>query len=93
MKLAAMGTGAGWLRHQWSLTSEDADVRKHAMDFIRRIIHRAGQFQAPAIIGSMQGRVLPEQDRASTVSMLGDALCSLAEEAFSSSEFHSCMNH
>src|SRR5260221_8735130 len=54
LKVAAVGTGAGWLLHQWSLTSADAEVRHHARDFIRAIIDVAASFDAPAILGSMQ---------------------------------------
>lgn len=56
LALAAMGTGAGWLRQQLSLTSGDADVRRRAIDFVRGIVDLAGRHGAPAIVGSMQGR-------------------------------------
>src|SRR5687768_7075637 len=55
LELAAMGTGAGWVKHKLHLTHPDAAVRTRAKDFIRSIIDTAGQFAAPAIIGSMQG--------------------------------------
>src|SRR5213083_1762389 len=55
LKVAAIGTGAGWLIHKWSLTSADAAVRQRARDFIRAIIDVAAAFGAPAILGSMQG--------------------------------------
>src|SRR5436305_1761660 len=56
MKLAAVGTGAGWLKHKLHLCLPDASDRRKARDFIRSIINFAGQFCAPAIVGSMQGR-------------------------------------
>lgn len=56
LKLAAMGTGAGWLAHQLRLTDPDAGVRARARAFIGAIIDLAGSFSAPAIVGSMQGR-------------------------------------
>ena len=56
LALAAIGTGAGWVKHRLSLTSPDAGVRGQAKTFIRSIIDLAGPFGAPAIIGSMQGR-------------------------------------
>ena len=34
----------------------DADVRRRARDFVAAIIDLAGRFNAPAILGSMQGR-------------------------------------
>jgi sugar phosphate isomerase/epimerase len=56
LKLAAVGTGAGWVKHKLTLTSADADERKRAAAFVRSIIDAAAKFGAPAIIGSMQGR-------------------------------------
>ena len=56
LSLAAMGTGAGWVKQRLTLTSPDATIRRKAVDFIRGIIDAAAVCQAPAIIGSMQGR-------------------------------------
>jgi sugar phosphate isomerase/epimerase len=56
LRLAALGTGAGWVKHKLTLTHADAAVRQQARDFIRSIIAAAGPFGASAIIGSMQGR-------------------------------------
>jgi len=56
LKLAAVGTGAGWVKHKLHLLLLDESQRAKAREFIRSIIDLAGQFQAPAIIGSMQGR-------------------------------------
>src|SRR5436309_57368 len=56
LKVAAIGTGGGWVVHKWSLTNADPGIRAQARDFIRAIIDLAGGFDAPAIIGSMQGR-------------------------------------
>ena len=59
LKLAAMGTGAGWVLHHYSLTDPDGVVQRHAREFIRAVIDLAGSFGAPAIVGSMQGRHHP----------------------------------
>ena len=56
LKLAGMGTGSGWVTHKLRLTDPDAIVRSRAVDFAGKIIDLAGDFGAPAIIGSMQGR-------------------------------------
>ncbi len=56
LKLAAVGTGAGWVRRKLRLTDPDPHVRMCARDFIGAVIDFAGGFGAPAIIGSMQGR-------------------------------------
>lgn len=56
LRVAAVGTGAGWVVRKLSLTSPDAAVRRDARAFIAEIVEFAGRFAAPAIIGSMQGR-------------------------------------
>ena len=56
LSLAAMGTGAGWVKHRLQLADGEAAKRKKAVEFVCSIIDVAGQFGAPAIIGSMQGR-------------------------------------
>jgi sugar phosphate isomerase/epimerase len=81
LALAAVGTGAGWLMHRLSLTSPDESIRRRALGFILSMIEFGGDFGAPAIIGSMQGRhgdgVTPEQAR----DWLRAALDELGEEA------------
>jgi len=56
IEVAAVGTGAGMVKHGLSLSDPDAAQREKAIDFIRGIIDFGGEFKAPAIIGSMQGR-------------------------------------
>lgn len=85
LKLAAVGTGAGWVIHKLSLTDPDASVRKKAADFIRSMIDYGGANQAPAIIGSMQGRWGGNVDKATASGWLGDALVDLGEHA---SQYH-----
>ncbi len=67
LEVAAVGTGAGWVKHRLSLTSADESVRRGAIEFIQGMIDFGGRCQAPAIIGSMQGRhgegVTPQQAR------------------------------
>ena len=81
LKVAAIGSGGGWVIHKWTLTSPDAEIRAHARDFIRSIIDLAGGFGAPAIIGSMQGRVENGVTREQTLAWLGEALHDLGEYA------------
>src|SRR5438105_1000273 len=52
LRLAAAGTGAGWLLHKLRLTDPDAVIRGKARQFIGEIIDAAGSLGAPAIIGS-----------------------------------------
>ena len=81
LALAAVGTGAGWLRRKLTLTSPDAALRVKARDFIREIIDFAGQFHAPAIIGSMQGRSGEGVEHPTACGYLVDALEYLGEHA------------
>ena len=56
MSLAAVGTGAGWVKHKLTLTSPDAEVHAKAMKFVEEMIEFAAELGAPVIIGSMQGK-------------------------------------
>jgi sugar phosphate isomerase/epimerase len=81
LALAAVGTGAGWLRTKLTLVNADAAARAKAIEFIRAMIDFAGEFQAPAIIGSMQGRAVEGLDHATALGQLSDALEDLGEHA------------
>lgn len=54
--IAALGTGAGWLVERWTLADPDSAIRSRAIDFVRRMIDVGSEWEAPAIIGSMQGK-------------------------------------
>lgn len=56
LTLAAVGTGAGKVKHGLDLVTNDAAKRNAAKSFIKSIIELGGPLGAPAIIGSMQGR-------------------------------------
>lgn len=79
--LAAVGTGAGWVKHKLHLCQPDPSARMAANAFIRSIIDVAGSLGAPAIIGSMQGRSGDGVDRPTALGWLGDALNDLGEHA------------
>jgi len=81
LKVAAFGTGAGWLRQQLSLTSSDPSTRQKGRQFIQQIVDLAAEFKAPAIIGSMQGRIEPSVDRESALRYLADGLRELSAHA------------
>jgi sugar phosphate isomerase/epimerase len=81
LSLAAVGTGAGWVKHRLALTSPDAAVREKAKAFVRAIIDLAGPFGAPAIIGSMQGRHGDGLSPADAKKYLTDALTELGSHA------------
>src|SRR6476661_1613721 len=48
LKLAAVGTGGGWVVHKLRLTDPDATIRRRAHDFIAAIVDFAGSFGASA---------------------------------------------
>ena len=81
LKCAAIGTGAGWVKHKLRLTDPDAAVRQKAIGFVGEIIDAAGTFGAPAIIGSMQGRWKAGVTREQALAWLGEALATLADRA------------
>jgi len=81
LSLAAVGTGAGWVRHRLHLVHADPAVREKAREFIAGIIDAAGTLGAPAIIGSMQGRSAAEVPRETALGMLADALGELGRRA------------
>ena len=79
--LAAVGTGAGWVKQKLHLCHADAAVRALAREFIAGIVDVAGEFGAPAIIGSMQGRSEGNVSRDEGVGFLTDALHELGTRA------------
>jgi sugar phosphate isomerase/epimerase len=81
LKLAAVGTGAGWVKHKLHLCLADAVKRQQARDFIRAIIDFAGPFGAPAIIGSMQGRHGDGVSADQALAWLAEALDDLGSHA------------
>ncbi len=81
LQLAAMGTGAGWVRRKLTLTDPDPHVRMCARDFIGAVIDFAGGFGAPAIIGSMQGRWGGDVSREQAFAWLKEELDQLGPRA------------
>jgi len=81
LRLAAVGTGAGWLRRKLTLTDPDPHVRMCARDFAGAIVDFAGGFGVPAIIGSMQGRVADGVDRDQALAWLREELDQLGPRA------------
>ena len=81
LSLAAVGTGAGWVKGRLHLTLADSAAREKARTFIRSIIDLAGSLGAPAIIGSMQGRSGDGVDHATATGYLSEALQALGEYA------------
>jgi len=80
LAVAAVGTGAGWVKHRLHLCHPDAEVRSRARNFIVEMTARAGALCAPAILGSMQGRVEPGVEREQALDWLAEGL-GLAQSA------------
>lgn len=81
LALAAVGTGAGWVKGRLHLTLPDAAAREKARAFVRSIIDFAGSLGASAIIGSMQGRSGEGVDHDTAIGYLSDSLEALGEHA------------
>jgi sugar phosphate isomerase/epimerase len=86
LQLAALGTGAGCVKHKLRLTDPDPKVRQRAREFARGIIAVAGELGAPAIIGSMQGRCDAGASRAQVLDWLAEALEELSGQSASYSQ-------
>jgi sugar phosphate isomerase/epimerase len=81
LALAAVGTGAGWVKHGLHLCHADPAIRVRAREFIAGIVDAAGSLGAPAIIGSMQGRVAEPVWREAALDRLAEALAELGARA------------
>ena len=87
LKIAAIGTGAGWVRHRLRLTDPYSAVRRRAVEFVAAVIDLAARFGAPAIIGSMQGRADAPVTRAEAMGWLREALEELGSRAHARGTF------
>jgi sugar phosphate isomerase/epimerase len=81
LSVAAVGTGAGWVVGKLHLCHPDASVREGARAFIRGTILKAAEVGAPAILGSMQGRVEAGVERHQALDWLAEALREFGEIA------------
>ena len=81
LALAAVGTGAGGVVHGLALADPDAAGRQRAIDYVRAVIELAAPFGAPAIVGSIQGRSAPGEERGEALARLVDSMAQLGEAA------------
>ena len=81
LALAAVGTGAGGVVHGLSLAHPEPAPRQRAVAFVRAIVELAAAFEAPAIVGSIQGRAAPGEAREEALARLADSMAQLAEHA------------
>ncbi|HXD85242.1 MAG TPA: sugar phosphate isomerase/epimerase family protein, partial [Urbifossiella sp.] len=77
LAVAAVGTGAGWVKHKLTLTSPDPETHAKAMAFVESLIDFAAVFDAPVIIGSMQGRWVDGTTRETALGYLSQSLLNL----------------
>lgn len=72
--VAAVGSGAGMVKHGLSLTDPSEEKRARALDFILGMMTFGGQLGAPVILGSMQGKWSSEVSREQALDFLAAAL-------------------
>ncbi len=81
LSIAAVGTGAGKALHGLTLTHPDPSVRARAAEFIEGMIDFGARLGAPAIIGSMQGKVEEGVERPRALAWLAEGLTALGRRA------------
>lgn len=81
LAIAAVGTGAGMVKHGLSLTDPAPEKRAAALDFVLRMIDFGGRLGAPAILGSMQGKWGGAVSRDPALDFLTSALQAAGEAA------------
>ena len=83
LQLAAVGTGAGKVVHGLTLTDTNSTIRENAIAFIKEMMEFGAAFNAPAIIGSMQGNAVQSDSHGYSIAMLAEALHVLDKHAAS----------
>ena len=81
LAVAAVGTGAGMVKHGLSLSDGDHQKRIRAQEFVKEMIDFGAEFDCSAIIGSMQGRWGGDVDKPTALGYLQDSLNHLGQYA------------
>ncbi|WP_152268962.1 sugar phosphate isomerase/epimerase family protein [Agriterribacter humi] len=81
IRICAVGTGAGKVVQGLTLTDPNAVVRDRAIAFISEMIDFGAAFNAPAIIGSMQGNIPQGIERTTALQWLSEGISILAGKA------------
>jgi sugar phosphate isomerase/epimerase len=79
--VAAVGSGAGMVKHGLSLTDPSPEKRRGALDFILRMVEFGGRLGAPCILGSMQGKWGGEISRERALELFAGALGAIDKAA------------
>jgi sugar phosphate isomerase/epimerase len=79
--VAAVGSGAGMVKHGLSLTDPLPEKRRGALDFILRMVEFGGRLGAPCILGSMQGKWGGEVSRERALELFAGALGTINKAA------------
>ena len=87
LSVAAVGTGGGWVIHKTHLCLANDGARAAAKEFIGHIIDKAAELNAPAIIGSMQGKWGEGVSREQALEWLAEGLNELGERAAAKGQF------
>jgi len=74
LSLSALGTGAGYVLKKLSLTNAGKKLRGEAIEFIKRFVELAAEFNCAVIIGSMQGVIAEGVERERALGWLRDGL-------------------
>jgi sugar phosphate isomerase/epimerase len=81
LKVPAIGTGQAWGEERISFTSSDLDVRRNAVERIKRHIELAKRLDALVIIGLIRGITPQGQTHAQSMQFLRNSLTECAEYA------------
>ncbi len=81
LRVAGFGTGGGWILHGLTLTNADAAIRRRAIEFISAMSDLAAEFDAPVIVGSLQGRFGGDVTREQALIWLREGLQEVSEHA------------
>ena len=81
LAVAAVGTGAGMVKHGLSLSDPELGKRVSAQEFVKAMIDFGAEFECSAIIGSMQGRWGAELDKPTALGFLREGLNDLGRYA------------
>lgn len=81
LPLCAFQTGASYATHGNCLCSPDAAVRRRTIDLLRGFADLAAELRAVMVVGSLQGRLKEEPDRAIGSARIVEALREAGEHA------------